>query len=284
MYKNLSPGAIGIRNYGLVVSLELARKTGFEGIDFNIREAADLAEKHGADHVRQLFEQAGVKPGAWGLPVAWREDRWREDLKQLPELAAVGQAIGALRTQTWCPPSSDHPFEETFNWHVDRFGPIAQALEPYGVRFGIEFIGPQSLRPPEKHAFIYTMEGMLDLCRALGTGNVGLLLDAWHLYTSGGSIDDLDKISNADVVSVHVNDAPDGLIMADYNDHDRRLPMETGVIDLPGFMRKLAAMNYDGPVTPEPFSQRVNSIEDPLEAARLTASYMDKMWSASGLA
>src|SRR5690606_10774218 len=158
MYKNLSPGAIGIRKYGLVVSLELARKTGFEGIDFNIREAADLAEKHGVDHVGQLFEQAGVKPGACGLPVAWREDRWREDLKQLPELAAVGQAIGALRTQTWCPPSSDHPFEETFNWHVDRFGPIAQALEPYGVRFGIEFIGPQSLRPPEKHAFIYTME------------------------------------------------------------------------------------------------------------------------------
>src|SRR5690606_28113943 len=263
---------------------ELARKTGFEGIDFNIREAADLAEKHGADHVRQLFEQAGVKPGAWGLPVAWREDRWREDLKQLPELAAVGQAIGALRTQTWCPPGSEPPCEEAFTWHVDRVGPIARGLERCGVRFGIEFIGPQSVRPPEKHAFIYTMEGMLDLCRALGTGNVGLLLVAWHLYTSGGSIDDLDKISNADVVSVHVNDAPDGLIMADYNDHDRRLPMETGVIDLPGFMRKLAAMNYDGPVTPEPFSQRVNSIEDPLEAARLTASYMDKMWSASGLA
>jgi sugar phosphate isomerase/epimerase len=284
MFRNLSPGAIGIRSYSLQQSLELARQTGFEGIDFNIKEAAELAEKHGADYVRGLFTDAGIRPGAWGLPVAWREDSWKDDLKVLPELAAVGQAIGALRTATWCPPSSDTmPFAENFQWHVDRYGPIAEALAPYGVRFGIEFIGPQTLRPADKHAFIYTMEGMLELIRALDTDNVGLLLDAWHLYTSGGSLDDLDKITNADVVVVHVNDAPEGLTMATYNDHDRRLPMETEVMDLPGFMRKLAAMGYDGPVTPEPFSARLNSMDDPLEAAKETARYMDRMWAASGL-
>jgi sugar phosphate isomerase/epimerase len=284
MFRNLSPGAIGIRNFGLQQSLELARQTGFGGIDFNIKEAAELVEKHGPEYVRGLFDEAGVQPGAWGLPVAWREDHWKDDLKELPELAAVGQMIGALRTQTWCPPSSDTlPFAENFQWHVDRYGPIAEALMPYSVRFGIEFIGPQTLRPADKHAFIYTMEGMLELIKKLSTGNVGLLLDAWHLYTSGGSLDDMDKLTNADVVSVHVNDAPEGLTLETYIDQDRRLPMETEVIDLPGFMRKLAAINYDGPVTPEPFSKRVNSIADPLEAAKLTASYMDKMWVASGL-
>lgn len=283
MYKNLNPGAIGIRNYGLVESLELARRTGFEGIDFNIKEAADLAKAHGAGHVRQLFADAGIKPGAWGVPVAWREDHWRDDVARLPELAGLAQEIGALRTQTWCPPSSDRPFDENFQWHLERFGAIAEALRPFHIRFGIEFIGPQSLRPPEKQTFIYTMEGMLQLAEAIGTGNVGLLLDAWHLYTSGGSLSDLDKITNREVISVHVNDAPEGLSMAEYDDHDRRLPMETGVIDLPGFMGKLKTMGYDGPVTPEPFSKRVNSIADPLEAARLTASYMDKLWSASGL-
>ena len=72
--------------------------------------------------------------------------------------------------------------------------------------------------------------------------------------------------------------------MDQYVDNDRRLPMETEVIDLPGFMRKLAAMAYDGPITPEPFSARVNAMEDPLEAAQLVASYMDKLWVASGLA
>ena len=127
------------------------------------------------------------------------------------------------------------------------------------------------------------MEGMLELAAAIGTGNVGLLLDAWHLYTSGGALDDLDKIRNADIVNVHVNDAPEGLTMATYNDHDRRLPCETGVIDLAGFMGKLAALGYDGPVTPEPFSARINAIEDPLEAASETAASMDQLWRIAGL-
>ena len=104
-----------------------------------------------------------------------------------------------------------------------------------------------------------------------------------NLYTSGGALDDLDKISNADIVNVHVNDAPVGLTMAEYNDHDRRLPCETGVIDLAGFMGKLVALGYDGPVTPEPFSARVNAIEDPLEAATVVVESMNELWQVSGL-
>jgi sugar phosphate isomerase/epimerase len=160
---------------------------------------------------------------------------------------------------------------------------MAEALKPYHIRFGIEFIGPQTMRPANQHDFVYTLEGMLELCRAVGTGNIGILLDAWHLYTSGGQIDDMDKLTNHDIVNVHVNDAPEGLSLAEYIDQDRRLPLETGVMPLVEFMQKLAHIGYDGPVTPEPFSKRVNSIEDPLEAAKLTASYMNQLWDASGL-
>jgi sugar phosphate isomerase/epimerase len=285
MFKNLSPGAIGIRNVSLAESIALAKKTGFTGIDFNIREAAHQADAHGLDYVRDLFSEAGIAPGAWGLPINWRDDaEWAKGIEELPRLAQVGRDLGCLRSSTWCPPNStERAYDENFKWHVARFQPIAEVLDNYDVRFGIEFIGPQSLRPADKHAFIYTLEGMMELAEAIGTGNVGLLLDAWHLYTSGGTLADLDKITAQDIVNVHVNDAPTGLTMAEYNDHDRRLPMETGVIDLPGFMKKLESLGYDGPVTAEPFSQRVNAMEDPLEAAKLTSEYMDKMWQASGL-
>ena len=281
MYKTLSPGAIGIRGLGLSESLDLAKATGFAGLDFSIQAAADL----GAAEARARFDDAGVKYGAWGLPVRWLSEEWRDDLAELPRYAELAADMGAVRTSTWCPPSSaEREFAENFAWHLERFGAIAEVLNEYGIRFGIEFIGPQSLRPPDKHGFIYTMEGMLEMAEAIGTGNVGLLLDAWHLYTSGGALDDLDKISNADIVNVHVNDAPEGLTMAQYNDHDRRLPCETGVIDLAGFMGKLSGLGYDGPVTPEPFSARINAIEDPQEAAGLTADSMDRLWEVAGLA
>ena len=284
MYKTLSPGALGMRGLSLQAGLELAKETGFEGLDFSIAEAASLADEHGAGYVRALFEDAGVKYGAWGMTVRWQHDDWREDLAALPKYAALGAELGALRTATWCPPSSsEREFDENFAWHLERFKAIAEVCKDHGIRFGIEFIGPQTLRPAHQHDFIYDMEGMLALAAACGTGNVGLLLDVWHLYTSGGSVDDMDKISNADIVNVHVNDAPPGLTMATYDDHDRRLPTETGILPLEAFMKKLAALGYDGPVTPEPFSKRVNALEDPREAAALTADYMARLWALGGL-
>jgi sugar phosphate isomerase/epimerase len=287
MFKNLSPGAVGIRGLSLAEQIDLAAKTGFGGIDFSIREAAELADQHGIEHVRALFADAGVRPGQWGLPVVWNreDDQYQEGLAALPQLAAFGRDLGCTRTATWCPPASnDRTYEENWEWHVARFRPIAQILADNGCRLGIEFIGPQTIRARFQYTFIYTLGGMMELAGAIGTGNVGLLLDAWHLYTSGDGLDVLDQITAQDVVTVHVNDAPEGLAMDQYVDNDRRLPMETGVIDLPGFMKKLAAMDYDGPVTPEPFSARVNAIENSLEAAQLVASYMDELWRAGGLA
>ncbi|MGI5917568.1 MAG: sugar phosphate isomerase/epimerase family protein [Anaerolineae bacterium] len=286
MFKNLSPGAIGIRGATLADSIELAKKSGFKGIDFSIREAAELADLRGVDYVKALFADAGVLPGQWGLPVVWNreQEQWEQDLQQLPALAALGRELGCTRTATWCTSgSNDRDFDENWQWHIERFRPIAQVLADEGCSLGIEFLGPKTIRDRFKYEFIYTLEGMMDLAAAIGTGNVGLLLDAWHLYTGGGSIDDLDKITAKDVVVVHVNDAPEGVALEDQVDNVRRLPMETGVIDLPGFMKKLVAMGYDGPVTPEPFSARINAIEDPLEAARFAAEYMDKLWRAAGL-
>jgi sugar phosphate isomerase/epimerase len=288
MFKNLSPGAIGIRNLSLADAIRLARDTGFAGIDFSIREAAALAEAHGVDYVRELFERTGVRPGQWGLPVAWTDDsQWEADLANLPPLAALGRALGCTRTATWCLSFSDvRPYAENFAWHVARFRPIAQVLADHGCRLGIEFLGPKTLRDGHPYPFIHTLAGMMELASEIGTGNVGLLLDAWHLYTSGGSVDDLDRITAEDIVTVHVNDAPRGVERDQLVDNVRGLPLETGVIDLPAFMRKLAALGYDGPITPEPFSAPLNEIaaQDPLRAARLTSEALDRLWAASGLA
>jgi sugar phosphate isomerase/epimerase len=287
MFKNLSPGAIGVRGLSLAESIELAHSTGFSGLEFSIREASDLADRHGIGHVRRMFDDAGIRPGSWGLPVAWQNDaQWQEDLRDLPRLAATGQQLGCTRTATWCPPASDErPFDENFEWHVNRFRPVAQVLADHGVRFGIEFIGPKTLRAGREYDFVHTLPGMMELAQAIGTGNVGLLLDAWHLYTSGGSADDLDRISAEDVVTVHVNDAPEGVPLDQQIDNVRCLPMETGVMDLPAFMRKLYAMGYDGPITAEPFSAQLNEIavENPRRAAELTAQALDKLWQAAGV-
>lgn len=81
---------------------------------------------------------------------------------------------------------------------------------------------------------------MLELCDTVGA-NVGLLLDAWHWYTSGNDKADLELLTAKDVVDVHVNDAPAGVPIDEQVDGVRCLPGETGVIDLNTFFRCLAA-------------------------------------------
>lgn len=282
MYKNLSPGAIGI-GANLAESVCLAREHGFAGVDISIEEVAQIAEAQSVEAVRALLGE--VRPGGWGLPLDWRaeESKFREGLAQLPRYARLGQAIGADRVTMWLLPYSDElPFAENFRFHVARFTPIAQVLADHGCRLGLEFIGPQTLRNGKRYGFIHTLDGMLALCAAIGD-NVGLLLDAWHWYTSHGTLAELDHLTNAQVVYVHVNDAPAGIAVDEQVDNVRCLPGETGVIDLPGFLRKLAAIGYDGPVTPEPFSAKLREMT-PEQAARTTAAALDQMWQAAGLA
>ncbi len=290
MYRTLGPEALGIRGLVLPDVIELARASGFEGLSFNIEDAAALAADHGVAYERDLFERAGVRPAHWNLPIDWRqpgEDEWRAGLSQLPKLAAVAKALGADRTATYMPSGSDdRPCDVNLAWHVARLRPIAEVLWDAGCRFGIEYIGPKTYRAQFRHEFIHTLAGTLELIGAIGVANVGLMLDSWHIYAAGESAADLGRLTNRDVVVVHVNDAPAGVARDEQIDTVRTLPMETGVIDLVGFMAKLRELGYDGPVMPEPFSRRLEDLAatDRLAAAREAARSMDSLWRAAGLA
>lgn len=284
MFKNLNHGMIGM-DASLPEALEMAVQYGFDGVDLNMTEVAERARRTSIEEVGGLFARTGRRPGNWGLPIEWfgAVEKWREELGALRTCAAVARAIGALRTTAVVMPWSDErDFDSNYAFHVERMKPVAEILGEYGCRLGLEFIGPQTLRRNRKHEFIYTMDGMLALCRDLGS-NVGLLLDLWHWYTSHGTWKDLANLGNDNIVNVHVNDAPAGIPVDEQIDNERCLPGETGVLDIARFLGVLDAMGYDGPVTAEPFSARVNALS-PKDALRETSDAMHRAWDSAGIA
>lgn len=282
MYTAIGPEALGVRGLSLTEAIALARDSGFAGLCAPIRVIAEAADERGADAVLEEFAQAGVRPAHWNLPVAWRDDaQYETDLRDLPRLAAIAREMGQTRTATFMPSGSDErAFQENFAWHVARLRPIAEILREEGIRFGIEYIGPKTYRDAFRHEFISTLDGLMELVDAIDVNNVGVMLDSWHLFASGGSLTDIGRLANDDIVVVHVNDAPAGIPWDEQIDTVRTLPRETGVIDLAGFMRALQQLAYDGPVMPEPFSQRINDLaaQDPLAAAREASRSMDALW------
>jgi len=279
MYPNLNTGALGVQAT-LPGQIDLAKRHGFGGIDFSITEAQSLAASQGVAAVKALFDDAGIRPGSFGFPVEYRKDEmiWREGLKALPDQAKLARDLGCDRSATWLlPGDNERDLRANFRFHVERLRPAALILADYGIRFGLEFIGPKTSRVSRTYRFLYTLEGMLALAAAIDTGNVGLLLDLWHLYAAHGSNDQVLELKNADVVVVHVNDAPAGVPIDEQLDNVRALPGETGVMDIAGFMAALQAIDYDGPVTAEPFSRRVRELPAE-EAVAVTAASMQKIW------
>lgn len=284
MYINLSPGTIGIKA-SLTESLDLAKRHGFSGVDFSIHEVADLVDSQDADTVLKRFADAGQKPGAWGFPVNFRQDEaaWKEGLAELPRLAKAAQSCGLTRVSTWIMPCDDErPYAENFTFHADRMRPGAQILADHGISFGLEWVGPKTLRDSKQYPFIHTMEEALELGDKIGTGNMGLLVDAYHMYTSHAPNSDILKLNVEQVVNVHVNDAIKDVPIDEQLDGVRELPGYSGMIDLNGFLHALRDIGYDGPVTAEPFSQRLRDLPDE-EAAAETGQAMQAMWEKAGL-
>jgi len=278
MFKNLCAGAIGVGGSTLEVAA-LARKTGFGGMDLNAGEAATLLELGELDTLKRVYDHCGLQPGGFGLPVDFRRDEetFQKGLAALPRLARGAAAMACFRCPTWVLPGSDDlPFDENFETHRRRLRACAEILKDHGIWLGLEFVGPKTARAGKKHEFIWNMDGMLELADAIGTGNVGLLLDCWHWYTSGGTVDDILKLKPQQVVYVHVNDAPVGVPPDEQVDSVRRMPGDTGVIDIAGFLSALAEIGYDGPITAEPFVPELKELPA-IEACRRTSAALDKI-------
>ena len=99
--------------------------------------------------------------------------------------------------------------------------------------------------------------------------------------TSRGTAADFDRLQNEDLVQVHLNDGVAGVPLDEQEDLIRRLPGESGVVDLASFLNGLRRVGYDGPMTVEPFSERVNAMS-PDDAAEATMESLRRIGALAG--
>jgi sugar phosphate isomerase/epimerase len=259
--------------------IELAAKYGFEAVDI---DALALVESHSIDGARDLLSKHGLVIGSIGLPVEWRgsEERFRADLPKLTQAAAAAAALGCTSCCTYVLPSTDLNAAHFMALATRRLRTCAQILGAYGIRLGLEFVGPHHLRTRWKHPFIWTVEETLDWIDAIGESNVGLLYDAYHWYTNGLTVADIEKLRPEQIVHVHINDAPD-VPVEDVLDNGRVYPGE-GVIDLAGFLQGLAKIGYKGAVSQE-ILMATPPTDSPESLVQRSKAGFDKVYAAAGL-
>ena len=278
MYKGFSAGLIGFGDKSLAEYAPVAAKLGFESVDFNLTGEY----KNGSGFVCEQLGKYKLKAGGFALPVdiAADKNKFADELKALPEYCKFASETGNTRCIMWVMPFSDTlDYSENFELHKRRFGECARILEEYGIRLGLEFVAPRTLRAGHKYEFIHNLGGLLELISAIGCPNVGALLDTFHWDLAGQKFEDFEKIPGKEfIVLAHINDAVAGVPLDEQSDMVRELPGATGVLNVKAFMEGLALVGYDGPVYVEPFSEKLKAM--PFEqAVKATKTAMDSVWS-----
>lgn len=278
MFRNISFEAINIKTT-LLEKLRLAKIGNFEGIDISIEEILEISKQIPILKIKGLFDYFNIKIGGWWLPfyIGEEEKNFTHNIEKLKNYLEIANQLSAFRVCTYILPFSENlSYNENLKLHKERIIKICKILEKYKCSLAVEFVGTESLRKGKKYEFIHKLEQIYELCKKIKMENIGILLDSWHLYASGGNINDIKSLKGKDIIYVHVNDAPD-IPKDKLIDNERFLPGETGVIDIVNFLKTLKEIAYDGPITPEPFNKRVNLLPDEI-AVCLTGGYLLRIW------
>ena len=228
----------------------LAAKVGYGGADLNLA----AAEREGLDATKNLLAELKLKISFTNLPVnATRDDdAFQKGMGTLEDQVRFAAAAGCSRMMIVIPPASQTPKEELRKTLLKRFQTVGPVLAKYDVRCGFEFLGPLHFRQGLPYPFIWQMNEMVEFARDCGPG-FGVVLDVWHWYHSGSTLDDIRKAGKSRIVLVHLSDAAK-MPPEEVRDNARLLAGE-GVIDLVGIFETLKKMGWEGSVSPEPLGR-----------------------------
>lgn len=272
----LSCGSIGVKA-NQQQTIDYASKFGYDSVDADSNFLATLDDSA----LKRFLEDMKSKNVVWGnagMPVEFRRDEetFRKGMTDLPRRAKALQQAGVTRVTTWILPGSDElTYLENLKQHGRRLREVATVLDDHGCRFGLEYVGPKLSRVSRKYPFVYCMREMRELIAEINKPNMGFVMDSWHWYTAGEGVAELKTLTNRDVVSIDLNDAPAGLPLDKQIDSQRELPCATGVIPIADFLNTLNSFGCDAPARCEPFNAPLRAMP-PEQALQATATAMKK--------
>jgi sugar phosphate isomerase/epimerase len=202
-----------------------AAAAGCNGIGLRPKDYARAVEAGLSDEtMRELLREAGVEVTEHQALRGWAADdvsaREAEE-----ELFTVADALGGTYVIAIAGETADG-----ITAIARRLATLADRAVAHGLLVALEFL-PWSAVPDAATAW--------SIVRAADHPNVGVLVDAWHLFRGPGDIEQLRAIPGDRVVAVHLADAdaePQGTLLEDTL--RRRVPGE-GELPLVDFVRAL---------------------------------------------
>lgn len=183
--------------------IRLARETGFDGyeiIDAKLTRYLDQGYK--AEDLKPLFEQYQIKPvcinALKDVDRVEREER-AQLLHEAERLCAAAEVLGfpTIQLVPFCR-LEGRPWPEVLELTARNVADIADIGKEHGIRFQLE---PIAWSP------IHSLHQSLELIKAAGQENVGMVIDFWHLWAGGETEPaDVAKLDSSMIYGIHFCD------------------------------------------------------------------------------
>jgi len=223
--------------------IEKARLLGFDVLDINVAHPDRFPTKA----VKEKVQEVGIDvvttiglPKEANLIDPNRETRQHgiEVLKKLVDInVELGSAIlGGVNYAAWGYLTGRARLEEEWSWSVECMKEIAL----YAANKSDLIIAVEPVNRFETH-FLNVAEDAVKYCKDIGTGNVKILLDSFHMIREELSFTDAVKVCGREYLGyVHVCE------------NNRGIP-GTGLVPWKEFFTALREIGYDGPLAIESF-------------------------------
>lgn len=243
----------------LLTKIRIAGEVGYDAIelwyddlDAFVRQGGTLRE------VRAALDDHGLEvPTAIHMPGAFDadDDAFADVLDRARRKFAQAAEVGAARVITGPPTSQPVDVERTAN----RYRRLLDIGREEGALPAFEFLGFVD--------GVHTIKGALEIVERAGDPDGTIVLDPFHIFRGGSSVDDIELVPVERIAVYHFNDATDEKPREKQMDPDRVLPGD-GVLPLAFQLRYLVRNGYSGAVSLELFSEALWR-EDPREVAKV---------------
>ncbi|QHT62973.1 sugar phosphate isomerase/epimerase [Paenibacillus lycopersici] len=218
--------------------VRIAAEAGYNGIELWVSEIEQYLQQGGSTgELRASLEQSGVV-----LANAIAFFKWSDRDEAVRE-AGFAQAEREMRmlAEIGCVAVAAPPFGDVADVPLAEMAQHYARLSELGKRIGIdvylEFWGRASNLSRIDQALVVKRES--------GVAGAKLLLDPFHMYTGGSSLEDLKQVDGGSIGIFHVNDYPAEPAQAVITDADRVFPGE-GVAPTSAIAQQLYDSGYRG--------------------------------------
>lgn len=246
----------------LETDIRAAERAGFDYLEIWAAKLRRFLEKGTTAQLKEIFDRHELKPYSINSieHITFRDTEAHEKiLSECEELCCIAHAID-------CPyivvvpgllpegKSRSDVIEES----VEVLNELSSIAEQYNVSLAFEFLG-------QPRCSVQTLELAYEIVKETGRTNVGLVIDSFHFYAGGSSLEAIEALDAERLFIFHINDA-ENRPHEELQDSHRLLP-GSGILPLKEMLAALRHIGYDRVTSVEIFRPEYWE-RDPFELAR----------------